>query len=90
MRGLVERYEDITHRRNFDYLHAKLIDIDRALRLLRYLQPKAYEAVLLVGLVGLDVRSAGALVNTSKDTMHRRYVHALKVMTSYLNLGRNR
>lgn len=88
MRSLVERYEDITQKRTFNLLHAELIDLDRALLLLRELQPKAYLAVLLCGLYGLDERTAGTLVGISQPAMHKRYVHAIKTMTGYLNLGR--
>lgn len=88
VRYLVENYERDSHRRKFDLLHAKLIDIDRALTLLRFLQVKAYIAVLLVGLAGVDSRTAGVLAGYSHSTMQRRYEHALVTMTNYLNAGR--
>ena len=88
VRYLVENYERDTHRRRFNLLHAKLIDIDRALLLLRTLQPKAYLAVLLVGLVGIDQRTAGKLLKVDHRTTGRRYEHALTTMTHYLNTGR--
>lgn len=90
VRYLVENYERDSHRRKFDLLHAKLIDIDRALCLLRYLQPKAYIAVLLVGLAGVDSRTAGVLAGFSHQTMLTRYEHALNTMTNYLNAGRRK
>ena len=84
----MENYERDSHRRRFDLLHAKLMDIDRALQLLRTLQPKAYIAVLLVGLAGLDLRTSGNLAGVPFKTMSRRYEHALTTMTHYLNTGR--
>lgn len=84
----MENYQRDSHRRKFDLLHAKLMDIDHALRLLRYLQPKAYLAVLLVGLAGLDSRTAGKLAGFSHVTMQHRYEHAITTMTLYLNTGR--
>jgi DNA-directed RNA polymerase specialized sigma24 family protein len=88
VRYLVEWYAENTYRRKYDINHAKLMDIDRALSLLRTLQPKAYAAVLLVGLLGIDVRTAGMLTGTARSTMQRRYTHALTTMTTYLNVGR--
>ena len=88
VRYIVENYERDNHRRKFDLLHAKLMDIDRALRLLRTLQPKAYAAVLLIGLAGVDSRTAGVLIGVHHSTMLRRYEHALNTMTNYLNAGR--
>lgn len=90
MRSLVERYPDITHNRTYGYLHAELIDIDRAIKLLGKLQPKAYEAVLLCGLLGMDLRQAGTLTGTPLKTMSRRYNHAISVITAYLNTGRKK
>lgn len=84
----MENYERDSHRRRFDLLHAKLMDIDRALQLLRTLQPKAYLAVLLVGLAGIDQRTAGTLLKVDQRTAGRRYEHALTTMTHYLNTGR--
>lgn len=85
---LVDWYAENTYRRKYDLLHAKLIDIDRALKLLQTLQPKAYAAVLLVGIAGFDIRTAGALLGISKSAVQRRYIHALNTMANYLNVGR--
>lgn len=79
----------MTHRRRFDLVHAQLMDIDRALALLRRLQPKAYEAAVLVGILEFNTRTAAALAGVkSHVTMQNRYRHAITTMTDYLNLGR--
>lgn len=79
----------MTHRRRFDLVHAQLMDIDRAMALLRRLQPKAYEAATLVGILGYSTRTAAALAGVSSpQTMSNRYRHAITTMTDYLNLGR--
>ena len=85
---LIERYSEISHRRNYGLLHAELIDLDRALALLKKNEPKAYKIVLLVGLLGLDIRSAGTVTGTPIKTLHRIYQHAITTLTNYLNTGR--
>lgn len=57
-------------------------DLDVAIR---NLPPKEYQAVLLVGLIGLDVRTAGTLLGCSKTTAWERYQRGIKYIVNYLN-----
>lgn len=88
VRNLIERYPDITYKRTYGLLHAELIDIDRAVKLLGKLQPEAYKAVLLCGLLGFDLRTAGTLLSTPIKTLQRRYNHGIVTLNAYLNTGR--
>ena len=60
----------------------RLWDLDIAIR---NLSPKEHHAVLLVGLIGLDVRSAGRALGCSHDTAWRRYKRGLESITNFLN-----
>jgi DNA-directed RNA polymerase specialized sigma24 family protein len=46
-----------------------------------------FEVVLLVGLLGMDVRTASVLLHKSKSSVDRRYRDALAEMTFYINGG---
>lgn len=52
---------------------------------IRHMPPKEYQAVLLVGLIGLDIRSAGQHMGVSGTTMWRRYRRGLEWLNNYLN-----
>jgi DNA-directed RNA polymerase specialized sigma24 family protein len=82
--AVVENYDELQYLRYKSWVQVRLMDIDMALRSLR---PKHYEAVLLCGMFGLTVRTAGILVGVSKDTMHRRYVRGLGDLARFLNGG---
>lgn len=90
VRDLIERYPEITYKRTYGLLHAELIDIDRAVALLKKLQPKAYEAIFVCGLLGFDFREAGTILSTPMKTLHRRYNHAIVTINAYLNTGRRK
>lgn len=62
----------------------RLCDIDTAIR---NMPPKEYQAVLLVGLIGVDTRTAGEALGVSHSTVWRRYQRGLDWIVSYLNGG---
>ena len=59
-------------------------DVDRAVR---SLPPKEYQAVLLIGLIGLDTRTVGEALDVSFMTAWRRYQRGLEYTVNYLNTG---
>lgn len=81
---LVNDYDELSYLRSKSWVQVRLMDIDRAFKALR---PKEREAVLLCGMVGLTVRSAGKLVGVDFTTMFRRYVRGLDYLARYLNGG---
>lgn len=80
----------IDYREEFEPTRFKLTwlvrfwDLDVAIR---NLPPKEYQAVLLVGLIGLDVRTAGTLLGCSHQTAWRRYQRGIEYIVIYLNGG---
>jgi DNA-directed RNA polymerase specialized sigma24 family protein len=83
--GLVEGYEEwqeITHRL---WVLVRLCDLDIALTKQKQRRPKEYQAVLLVGLIGLDTRTVGTALRVSHDTVWRRYRTGLEWLANYLN-----
>lgn len=60
----------------------RLWDLDTAIR---KMPPKEYQALLLVGLVGLDVRTAGTALGCSHTTAWRRYQRGIEWIVNYLN-----
>lgn len=81
--ALVENYELLRCISRVPWLVRKC-DLDHAVRML---PPKQYQAVLLVGLIGLDLRSAGTEMGVSHQTMWKRYRSGLEWITNYLNGG---
>lgn len=81
---LVEEYEELDSLRSRAFFQVRLMDIDQALK---SLPPREYEAVLLCGPIGLTVRTAGALLGVSAQTMSNRYRTGLEKMARYLNGG---
>lgn len=81
---LVENYEAVKavcDRMRLNWV-VRRIDLDLALR---QMPPKEYQAVLLVGLIGLSVQHAGQLMGASGSTMWRRYRRGLEWLANYLN-----
>ena len=60
----------------------RLWDLDTAIR---RMPPKEYQAVLLVGLIGLDVRTVGKALDCSHTTAWRRYQRGIEWIVNYLN-----
>lgn len=81
---LIEEYEELDALRSRSFFHVRLMDIDRALNMLR---TKEKQAVLLCGIVGLTERTAGVLIGVNQSTMHRRYQSGLASLARYLNSG---
>lgn len=82
--ALVEQYEEFTGMRSWSFMHVRLIDLDRALAVLR---PKERQAVLLCGQMAMTTRTAATFVDASHQTMHRRYRRGIERIVSYLNGG---
>ncbi len=51
------------------------------------LPPHEYQAVLLVGMCGLEFRDAAQEMGVGTMTMHRRYTRGIAWLTTYLNTG---
>lgn len=81
---LIEDYEELGDSRSKAWIQVRLMDIDRAVA---HLPPKLKVAVLLCGIMGLTVRTAGKLVDVPTTTMYRRYVNGMSYLASYLNGG---
>lgn len=80
--ALVEGYEEMKpHRHKLKWL-VRYCDLDLALR---HMPPKEYQAVLLVGLIGLSIYDAGPVMGVSPSTMWRRYRRGLEWLTNFLN-----
>lgn len=62
----------------------RLWDLDTAIR---NLPPKEYQAVLLIGLIGIDIRTAGKALECSHTTAWRRYQRGIEYIVNYLNGG---
>ena len=62
----------------------RLCDVDNAVHAL---PPKEHQAVLLIGLIGLDTRTVGAALGVSYATAWRRYQRGLEYIVNYLNTG---
>lgn len=60
----------------------RLWDLDTAIR---RMPPKEYQAVLLIGLVGIDTRTAGNALGVSHMTVWRRYQRGIEWIVNYLN-----
>lgn len=83
--ALVEGYAELRYKRSALWLLVRLADLDMSLKLL---PPKEYQAVLLIGLLGLDTRWAGSELGVSHDTMWRRYRRGLEWLCNHLNGGK--
>lgn len=87
VRQLIEKYEELKNLRGttpglpLHYL-CVLVDVDRAVACLT---PHEYQAVLLVGLIGLSSSAAGELFGVSQPTMWRRYERGLEMLVTALN-----
>lgn len=81
--ALVEGYAEIRPTPKLPWL-VRYCDLDRALR---NMPPKEYQAVLLIGLLGLDTRWAGRELGTSHVTMWKRYRRGLEWICNHLNGG---
>ena len=89
IRVLVEEYEELRERKETGsrgrlLILLKLADLDKAVRVLGR---KEYEAVLLCGILGLTMRTAGNLLDVSAQTMSNRYNRGLVSLARYLNGG---
>jgi DNA-directed RNA polymerase specialized sigma24 family protein len=82
VRVLVEEYPELTHLRSRQWIGVRLMDLDKVLA---QLPPVYKEAVILCGIVGLTVRSAGVILGVSKDTVHRRYLRGLDEVVKRMN-----
>lgn len=87
VRHWIEDYEEVKERKGVRpgaplHILCCLADIERALKTLNR---KEYEAVLLCGLNGISMRTAGNLLGVSAMTMSRRYRSGLENVTTYLN-----
>lgn len=60
----------------------RLWDLDTAIR---RMPPKEYQAMLLIGLIGIDTRTAGTALGTSNVTVWRRYQRGIEWIVNYLN-----
>lgn len=60
----------------------RLWDLDVAIQ---NLPPKEYQATLLVGLIGLDIRTAGTALGCNHTTAWRRYQRGIEYIVNYLN-----
>ena len=89
IRVLVEEYEELRESKDVGtrrqlLLLVKLADLDRAAK---YLGRKEWEAILLCGMIGLTMRTAGTLLGVSAQTMSNRYNRGLISLARYLNGG---
>ena len=88
VRALVERFEVwkelVDTKPSRVQLLCRLIDVGNAIR---RLGPHEYQAVLLVGLIGLEFREACLLLGVSHVTVWERYQRALERLTTDLNGG---
>lgn len=89
IQGLIVKYEELTHRRNFNLLHAQLMDIDQGMETLERLQPK-YWALLVLRKHGLTEREIAHLMGRSPALMHRHLERAILLLTQIINTGRRR
>ena len=86
---LVEEYEELrevkdTGSRGRLHILVKLADLDKAVR---FLGRKEYEAILLCGILGITMRTAGNMLGVSAQTMSNRYNRGLSSLARYLNGG---
>ena len=86
---LVEEYEELrdskdTGSRRQLLVLLKLADLDKAVR---FLGRKEYEAILLCGMLGITMRTAGNMLGVSAQTMSNRYNRGLRSLARYLNGG---
>lgn len=83
--SLIEGYDllRVASERRLTWL-VRLCDVDRAVKQLR---PKEYQAVLLIGLIGLDTRTVGHALGVSYQTAWERYRRGLEYIVNYLNGG---
>lgn len=82
--ALIEGYEELQGVKHKAYVLVRLMDIDRALPLLTL---KQRQAVFLVGMLGMDTRSAGDVLGISHEAVLKRYRHGLVRLTEILNRG---
>lgn len=82
--ALVEGYSELAPVRHKLKWLVRLCDLDIAIRLM---PPKEHQAMLLIGLIGLDTRSAGEALGVSHTTAWKRYRRGLEWITLYLNGG---
>jgi DNA-directed RNA polymerase specialized sigma24 family protein len=80
--GLIEMYEEVESIKDQLWVLVRYADLDISLR---RMPPKYYEATLLVGLLGFDLRWAGKQLGVSHDTVWRRYKRGLEWLTNNLN-----
>ena len=80
---LVEDYEELNGVRSKAWVQVRLMDLDLAYA---SLPPAEKEAVLLVGFMGLSVRTAGDLVGIDHPSvMWYRYQRGLDYLSRYMN-----
>lgn len=80
--ALVEGYAELDPLRVRLWILVRLCDLDLAMR---RLSPTHYKAVLLVGLLGVDIRTAGSELGVSHVTVWRQYKRGLERLTNLLN-----
>lgn len=84
--GLIEYYaERDVFTSKLQWL-VRFCDLDLAIR---EMPPKEYQAVLLVGILGLPLRVAAKSLEVSKDTVWKRYNRGIVWLANWLNGGRH-
>lgn len=80
---LVTEYEELGRfRGKRASIHVRLIDVDRAFKVL---PPAEAEAMLLVGVIGHTQQDAAKIAGVSQPTMSRRFIRGLDYLAHYLN-----
>lgn len=84
--GLVEAYSEIKPLMDVNpgrlRFLVRLWDLELAIE---KLPPKEYQAVLLIGLVGMGLMDAGKAMGVSHETMRQRYRRGIELLHTYLN-----
>lgn len=80
--ALAEGYEELSVKRSKLWLLVRYCDFDTAIK---KMPQKYYEAVLLIGLIGLDTRTAGKLLGCANTTAWRRYQRGIEWLHKEIN-----
>jgi len=80
--GLVEMYEEVEAIKGQLWVLVRYADLDIALQ---KIPPVLRQAVLLIGIFGVDTRWAGDVLGVPHVTMWRRYRMGLQWLTNRLN-----
>lgn len=82
---LVSEYQELCAVRHKSWIQVRLLDVERASK---RLSKPLFEAVILCGVHGLTMRTAGVLVGKDPATMLRRYMRGIDGIVTYLNGGK--